>query len=256
MFARLTKRLAQLPDTETVTIDGLPIACKVVRSRRKSLAVHVRHDQVEVRAPLFVDREEVLRFLDRHRGWVLRRWRDRQQRQLEKLDLRDGGQVYYQARQLVIELHEAARPAVSVSTGGQLQVMRISGPELGPHAADRNQRAAAVLQKWLQASAKAYLPARTRALADYLGVGHKLKDVVFRKTRSKWGHCTARGVIQYNWLIMLAPAGVVDYMISHEVCHLLHMNHSAQYWQSVASVCPDYQRYVGWLKQHEHRLWF
>jgi predicted metal-dependent hydrolase len=113
-----------------------------------------------------------------------------------------------------------------------------------------------VLKNWLMAQAREYLPQRTRALADHLQLGHKLSEVVFRKTRSKWGHCTAKGRIQYNWLIMLAPDGVIDYMICHEVCHLLHMNHSKKYWQAVASVCPDYKRYVGWLKRHEHRLFF
>ncbi|GIT63936.1 MAG: hypothetical protein Ct9H300mP22_3360 [Gammaproteobacteria bacterium] len=46
-----------------------------------------------------------------------------------------------------------------------------------------------------------------------------------------------------------------DYMITHEVCHMIHMDHSRQYWNLVGSICPDYENYVDWLKAHEHRFW-
>lgn len=245
MLMQLLNRRHQTTE-ELLAVDGLPLPCHLLRSRRKSLAVHVRHDRIEVRAPILVSKREIMAFLARHQAWVCRKHQEKKQRAEEYLSLVDGGQILYQAREMTIALGEAPRSSVVVEG----RTMRISGPAMNPD------KAAAVLKNWLQDAARDYLPARTQALAQHLGVAHKLKEVVFRKTRSKWGHCTAQGRIQYNWLIMLAPDGVIDYMICHEVCHLLHMNHSAQYWQQVASVCPDYKRYVGWLKRHEHRLWF
>lgn len=233
-------------DEETLTVDGLPLPCQLVRSRRKSLAVHVRHDRIEVRAPLRIARREILQFLSRHQAWVCRKHHEKVQRAAEHLALVDGSEILYKARSLTLRLQQASHSGVVVSASE----LTIRGPDLAP------EKVAGIFKDWLQTQAKAWLPARTRALAEHLGVGAKLTDVVFRKTKSKWGHCTAQGRIQYNWLIMLAPDGVIDYMICHEVCHLLHMNHSPAYWQAVASVCPDYQRYVGWLKRHEHRLWF
>ena len=227
-------------------VEGLPLHCQLLRSKRKSLALHVRHDAIEVRAPLHISTAEVRRFLDKHQRWVKRKLTEKQQRASESLSLEDGGQVYYKARSLRVRLERSARSGVQID-GDQII---IRGPAISASKAE------AIFKHWLMEQARQWLPRRTQALAEYLDVGHKLRDVVFRKTRSKWGHCTADGRIQYNWLIMLAPDGVIDYMISHEVCHLLHMNHSPVYWQSVAKVCPDYQRYVGWLKQHEHRLWF
>lgn len=233
-------------EPETLAVDGLPLPCHLVRSRRKSLAVHVRHDRIEVRAPMRIARRDILQFLSRHQAWVCRKHEEKVRRAAEYLSLSDGSEILYKARTLTVRLHKASRSEVQVSAGELI----IRGPDLAPD------KVAATFKTWLQAQARAWLPARTRALADHLGVGAKLTDVVFRKTKSKWGHCTAQGRIQYNWLIMLAPDGVIDYMICHEVCHLLHMNHSPAYWQAVARVCPDYKRYVGWLKRHEHRLWF
>ena len=57
-------------------------------------------------------------------------------------------------------------------------------------------------------------------VAKQLGVEHKLKKVVFRKTKSKWGHCCQNGTIQYNWLAMMAPKDVINYLIVHECSHL------------------------------------
>lgn len=236
----------RLPEQESLPLEGLPLCCQVIRSHRKSLALHVRHDRIEVRAPLHVTTAQILLFVSKHRRWLTRKLAEKQQRAAEVLCLQDGHSIYYKARRLTLRLQSAPKAAVSV----QADQMLIQGPDLSAAAVQKT------LKHWLLEQARTWMPARTRALAEYLGAGHRLKEVVFRKTRSKWGHCTADGRIQYNWLIMLAPDGVIDYMIAHEVCHLLHMNHSPAFWQAVASVCPDYSRYTGWLKQHEHRLWF
>jgi predicted metal-dependent hydrolase len=236
----------RLPEQESLPLQGLPLNCLVTRSRRKTLALHVRHDKVEVRAPLHITTAEIVDFIQKHQHWLKRKLSEKQQRAAEVLLLKDGATIFYKGRSLKLVLQKANQPGIIIGDDQML----IQGPDVSQEGAAR------ILKHWLQQQAKAWLPPRTRALADYLGAGHKLKDVVFRKTRSKWGHCTAGGRIQYNWLIMLAPDAVIDYMISHEVCHLLHMNHSPAFWQAVASVCPDYTRYTGWLKRNEHRLWF
>src|SRR5690606_23710810 len=148
----------------------------------------------------------------------------------QRLDLRDGGSIFYKGRNLRVRLLRSTRESIE-TTDSEFHLHCRSTQGLGPTKA---------LQRCLLVQAAAVLPARTRALADYLGVGGKLKDVVFRKTKTKWGHCTASGRIQFNWLIMLAPDAIIDYMICHEVSHLRVMNHSAQFWGLVASVCPDY----------------
>lgn len=237
----------RLPSSiERLDIDLLPADHRLVRSRRKTLAIHVSHDQIEIRAPLFVGQREIVRFVEKNRDWVIRTHEEKTRRHGERLVLEDGAIIFYKARPRRLVLVDADQPMVTVDE----HVMRICGP------AATSGRAGAILQRWLMDQARAWLPPRTRALADYLGVAQRLHDVVLRKTRSKWGHCTAQGRIQYNWLIMLAPDAVIDYMISHEVCHLIHMNHSPAYWKVVASVCPDYRQYEGWLRRHEHRLWF
>ncbi|CAA0117418.1 Uncharacterised protein [BD1-7 clade bacterium] len=119
----------------------------------------------------------------------------------------------------------------------------------------RPDSAAKQLQQWLKSEAELYITARVDELAEELGQQHRIKDIRFRKTRSKWGHCTSEGRLQFNWLIIMAPAEVIDYLIIHELCHLTHMNHSSAFWQLVGRYCNSYETHRQWLKDNGHKIW-
>jgi len=218
----------------------------IVRSaRRRTIVVQVQRGTVRVRAPHFVGDAEIRGFVDRHRKWIAEKLVQQAHRAAEQSRLAEGGSIFYKGRTLRVHWRSASHSGITVE-----------GREFIIHGRNLSEeRAGRILQQWLIRQARDVLPARSRALAAHLQVESRFKDVVFRKTRSKWGHCTTAGRIQFNWLIMLAPDAIIDYMICHEVCHLLHMNHSRQFWEAVESVCPDYRTYVKWLKDHEHRLW-
>ena len=108
--------------------------------------------------------------------------------------------------------------------------------------------------QWLKAHASAYMVTTTHQLARAMGLFDKLGAINYRYTRTKWGHCTSEGNIQYNPSISLAPLFVIDYIIAHEVCHLRHRNHSKRFWQLVEKVCPDWQQAEQWLNTEAHRI--
>ncbi|MEX2131325.1 MAG: SprT family zinc-dependent metalloprotease [Pseudohongiellaceae bacterium] len=221
------------------------VQCEIRRTRRKSLAIHIKHRKVEVRSPLRTSQREIRQFLASNEAWIQQKLLEESQRYRESLRIERGRRIFYRARELTIVFDEQPWQKIIVTP----QEFIVQGPELTPERA-RNQVDAFLIEK-----AANYLPGRTRALARHLRVGHKLTEVKFRKTKSKWGHCTPEGVIQFNWLIMLAPYAVVDYMIAHEVCHLVHLDHSSRFWNLVEEVCPNHDYYMNWLKEHEHRFW-
>lgn len=226
-------------------VGGPEIVCEVIRARRKTLAVQVRQGRVQVRAPWYVSQTAIREWLDGHRDWVQERLRQDAERQAQMPRIEPGGRVFYQARDLPVRFEAAARGGVDWDERRCL----IRGPDLDTSKATR------ILEQWLKAEAARVLPERARALARHLRVDHKCTDVRLRKTRSTWGYCTSAGVLQFNWLIMLAPHAVVDYIIAHEVCHLVHLNHSRAFWRLVESVCPEAQSYRRWLRRNEHRFW-
>lgn len=221
------------------------INCEILRSRRKTLAIHIKHRKVEVRSPLRASQREIRAFLECNKKWIDEKLRDESRRYRESLRIENGRKIFYRATEREIVFQENPRHKILVTRDQFI----VQGPSLIPDRAKQQ------VEAFILEQAAKYLPARATALASYLRVGRKLKQVKLRKTRSKWGHCTSSGVIQFNWLIMLAPNSIVDYMIAHEVCHLVHMDHSADFWDLVESVCPNYEYYKAWLKEHEHRLW-
>jgi len=221
------------------------VNCEVVRSKRKTLAIHIKHRKVEVRSPLRASQREIRAFLESNKQWIDEKLRDESRRYHESLRIENGRKIFYRARERKIVFREGTKQNIVVT---QEQFI-IQGPNLTP------ERARQQVEAFLLEQAENYLPQRASSLAHYLRVDSKLNQIKLRKTRSKWGHCTSSGVIQFNWLIMLAPNSIIDYMIAHEVCHLVHMDHSAKFWNLVESVCPEFDYYMAWLKEHEHRLW-
>lgn len=226
--------------------NSAPYQCEVIRSNRKTLAIHVQHQRVEVRVPMFASKREVNGFIERNYEWIQQRLEAESSRFEESLRVEHGRTVSYRARELQIEFRQGRKRRVLIEG----KTLVIQGHKLTPAKAKEQ------LAEFLQAKAAAYIPDRARALAAHLGIEDRLKRVRFRKTKTKWGHCTSEGTIQFNWLIMLAPYAIIDYIIIHEVCHLIHMNHSRRYWKKVESLCPEYKDYIEWLRINEHRLWF
>ena len=68
--------------------------------------------------------------------------------------------------------------------------------------------------------------------------------------KTRWGSCSSKGTISYNWRLILMPERIQNYVVVHELCHLLEMNHSPAFWKKVSEVLPDYQSSRKWLKEH------
>lgn len=98
----------------------------------------------------------------------------------------------------------------------------------------------------LRLRAKEELTAKADLFAAKMGVTYAKLTVKDQKTR--WGSCSARGNLNFNWRIILAPEPVTDYVVIHELAHRIHMNHSEAFYRTVEAVMPDYREQVRWLK--------
>ena len=96
------------------------------------------------------------------------------------------------------------------------------------------------------------IPERVRYFAPKVGVDYGM--ITIRNQKTRWGSCSARGNLNFNCLLMLAPSEVIDYVVVHELCHRKELNHSPRFWAEVARVLPDYKRQERWLKENGKRL--
>ncbi|MDY6981476.1 MAG: SprT family zinc-dependent metalloprotease [Pseudomonadota bacterium] len=221
----------------------MPFEYEVLRSKRKTLAIHIRGGKVTINSPLRASVEWISEFVKDSAPWVQGKIRDQLTKQKEVLVLADGRDVPF--------LGKRRRMRVKLAPRGKVELSDDEVLVLAP-SADKVER---VFGAWLLEQAREYMVTQSIKTAKALGLEQRLKDVVFRRTRSKWGHCEDNGVIQYNPLVMMAPRAVIDYLIVHEVSHLRHLDHSPRFWKQVAVLCPDYKTHRDWLNTNGHKLW-
>lgn len=106
--------------------------------------------------------------------------------------------------------------------------------------------------KALAAQACQVIPARVAHFAPRVGVTYG--RIALRCQKTRWGSCSAAGNLNFNVLLMLAPPEVLDYVVVHELCHRIEMNHSPRFWALVAAHDPGYRAHRTWLKQHGSTL--
>ena len=94
------------------------------------------------------------------------------------------------------------------------------------------------LSNWYKRQARAHFQERVAHFAAHVGV--MPARITVRGQRTRWGSCSAQGTISLNWRLMQVPSTLVDYVVVHEVCHLRHLNHSSDFWQTVAEIVPDW----------------
>ena len=132
-------------------------------------------------------------------------------------------------------------------SAGWIEKQREKASSLGSAAASEGALSAEEIKK-LSSGMKSLLPEKLERYSGLLGVNYG--RVTVRCQKSKWGSCSAEGNLNFNCLLMLAPEGVLDYVIVHELCHRRHMDHSKAFWAEVERAVPDYKEKRRWLREN------
>jgi predicted metal-dependent hydrolase len=226
---------------------GAPIAWTLRRSRRaKRVRIVVRCGGVEVVAPRRTPRATIDAFVDEKRDWIRTRvaaWREREVRALPER-FETGGRVLYQGDHLELVVEPAAVRWPEVSVGPTFRV-RV------PRRLDREGREAAARKAALH-----WLRERVRSDAQRLidrwapAVGARPRGLRIGNQKTLWGSCSGRGVISLNWRLVTAPEPILEYVVVHELCHLLEANHGPRFWALVSALLPDWRQRRAWLRDH------
>lgn len=109
-----------------------------------------------------------------------------------------------------------------------------------------------LVTQWLKNKAKEIIPQKTKQWAEKIGV--EFNNIVIKDQQTVWGSCSSKKNLNFSYRIIKMPTAVQDYLIVHELCHLIHMNHSPEYWALVAQFCPDHKIHKRWLNENKDAL--
>lgn len=212
----------------------------LVRSRRKTLALEVTSEAVlVVRAPVWASRETIENFIRSKSAWIV----THQRRALELIQGRVSHA--YAAGEEFLYLGEPRSLVITENQGCSLELA-------GNHfffprtAADR---ASEIFQSWYCRQAREVIGERVGKHARSLGLD--VKKLRISGATGRWGSCSSRGTLSFNWRLVMAPMRVIDYVVIHELMHLREPNHSARFWEQVGRACPDYRREKEWLRHNQ-----
>ncbi len=212
----------------------------LIRSKRKTLTVRILPSgTVEVRAPLRLSRGKIEQFLAEKADWIAAA-----QSQCAALPARlaEGTRLPYLGEFYPLRLREHLPPG---PREGKLP------PPLSPFAGDAEIRAAA--ETFYRAEAKKLLPPLIERLAGQLGVECRGLRVTGAKTR--WGSCSAKASLNFSWRLMAAPPEEIELVVAHELCHLLHFNHSPAFYAALAGILPDWKARTERLRDYRQLCW-
>ena len=109
-----------------------------------------------------------------------------------------------------------------------------------------------VLKQWYRIQAAKLIKERLDRWGDRLNVGYN--RVTIRGQKTRWGSCSHKGNLSFNWRLLMVPEPVLNYVIIHELAHIKEMNHSKKFWQLVTEHCPHWREHRKWLRVHESAL--
>jgi predicted metal-dependent hydrolase len=214
----------------------------IIRSRRKTIAVEItKEGGVLVRAPLKLARREVLAFVHQSSGWIARKLAQARVLQEERTArrFREGELFPYLGEQHCLRY----------VAGGEYLRKENGEFLLG---ADLSARAGDLFRTWYRARAREILEDRVAQFA--LRMGLTCRSVRITDAKERWGSCNAAGSLNFAWRLVMVPPPVIDYVIVHELSHLVEMNHSRRFWGRVGRILPDYAQRRKWLRENEHLL--
>ena len=191
----------------------------------------IDHAGVVVRAPRRVPIREVEAALRERAHWVvdtLAEWRGRG-RESYPAEWRTGAPLLYQGRALTLALFPARRASIDAD----LLHLTVLHPTPGDQAA-----MAAFVGRWLRDQAQAQLEPRVQHFARLIAAGRPALKL--SNARTQWGSCNHRGEIRLSWRLVQLPPRLADYVVAHEVAHLVELNHSPRFWARVESMLPGH----------------
>jgi len=221
--------------------------------RKKTVAIHVDHmTTITVSAPQYLNEEKIRMIVQKKARWIL----DKQE-QMERKKHDNPVKEFVSGESFPYLGKNYRLKVIPSSEDTETKCNLINGRfliELNGKSDSNSERASVkkVLVDWYVEHAKETIAEGVERFAQQLG--RWPRSIKIKNQKKQWGSCSGNGIVRFNWKVIMTPISVLDYVLVHELCHLFYHHHSAQFWQKVQSIIPDYKKKRDLLKECSYQM--
>ncbi|MBT6068867.1 M48 family metallopeptidase [Candidatus Peregrinibacteria bacterium] len=251
-----------MPDQKfTISIAGEEV--KFTLSKRLGTRnLRLRLDQSKrlyISAPRFMSTRRIVEFLEEKQHWLKRNLEKIEEKNKETAasskQFRDGEVFNLLGEKYHLDLRFTQRKYPKAyfectEAGNNMLILELHEDTAFRELAEIGRE---TIEKLYRKYAKEHFTQRLEELnAEYYGF--KYGDIRVKNQRTRFGSCSSKRNLNFNWRVIMAPRKIVDYLLIHELCHTKEMNHSKKFWDLVEHACPNYKAHRTWLKKRGHVL--
>lgn len=228
-------------DRHTVEAGGATITFLLTRTRRRTIGLTIRDTGLHVTAPQWARLADIREAVIRRRRWIQNRLLERQQFLAQQARADEvwhfGGAIPYMGQLIVLNRAPAS------------QELRFTGKPQAPEAGDQillplpaqtcRQPIQDATETWLRHQAQWWLGKRLQAFLHRSG--QQIEGWALSSATTRWGSCSSARRIRLNWRLIHFPHALIDYVVAHEVAHLLEMHHGPAFWEVVRTLLPGFE---------------
>ncbi len=227
-------------EQRTVELAGTSVTYTLKRtSRRRSIGLRIDDRGLTVNVPLRASEKWLHSVLQDKARWVVEKMENWQAKKPAPQQWVDGEPILFRGEIFTLRIVPSLFDAPPQLHGTHLAV-HVSQAD-NPDAIEK------IIERWYRRVALQLFEECIAHFAPLMNVSPR--ELKLSAARTQWGSCTVRGTVRLNWKLIKMPLYMIDYVVVHELAHLVEMNHSAAFWRVVGKVCPDYVRLRGKLRK-------
>lgn len=210
---------------------------KIIRSKRKTVGLEInRNAELIVRAPKAATLEQINKIVDDKSNWILRKQREFIENGSPPKKFIDGELFYFLGEEYPLDIVSGVDFVLDFN-GRKFLLSK----DYAPFAKD-------VFIEWYSMKGRHILPKIASEIAEKAGL--KYQKIKVSRANKRWGSCSAKGNINFSWRLVMTPPEIVEYIVVHELAHLVEMNHSKRFWAIVAAIAPNAKQRDKWINKN------
>lgn len=212
----------------------------IQKSKRRTIALHIQPDgTLMVKAPTFTPDFFIRQFVRQHQAWI-------DKHMPKVITKKHPGKRTYQGGEVFLYLGKQYTLKFDNHKSLEFKEPYIHFPEYLKFRVRKE------ILEWYRQQARRIITELAESNAGKMGVHYT--EIYFSDTKSKWGSCSPDNRLQFNIRLVMAPLLVINYVVIHELVHVLEKNHSRAFWHKVGLYTPSYRQQIKWLKDHGFEL--